>query len=254
MGLRAPLCGVSGATVAGRAAVGIRMAGLVVAGTMVAAPMLAMHLSAQTTVQSARLYADLNSDDGGAEIRIEYVLDVRGTPELQFELLGFGSASADGFWLGEERTGTRIELDPQTGSMRTATFTLTLADTSEPYRLVAQYWIAESVQLDGVDVLLRIPVLSIALPPDDGVPDLFQAELRLPPDWSISEGFPTGFEASEEGVYTVSLPVVPSMVSARGRTDGTWRPGLPLLIDMLTVGVLLAFGLVGWRHLSRVTA
>jgi hypothetical protein len=254
VGLRAPLCGVSGATVVGRAAAGVRMAGLVVAGAMVAVPVLAIQLSAQTTVQSARLYADLSPDDGGAEVRIEYVLDVQGTPELQFELLGFGSASADGFWLGEERTGTRIELDPQTGSMRAATFTLTLANTSEPYRLVAQYWIAEAVQLDGEDVLLRVPVLSIALPPADGVPDLFRAELRLPPDWSVTEGFPTGLEVNDEGVYTVSLPVVPSMVSARGRTDGTWRPGLPLLIDVLTVLVLLAFSFVGWRHLSRVAA
>ncbi len=245
------------ATVAGavrRVAPGVRVSGLWVASMMVAVPTVAVSAAAQTTVQSARLYADLSPDDGGAEVRIEYVLDVQGTPELQFELLGFGSASADGFWLGEERTGTRIELDPQTGSMRAAAFTLTLADTSEPYRLVAHYRIAEAVQLDGENLLLRVPVLSIALPPADGVPDLFRAELTLPPEWSVAEGFPTGLEANDEGVYTVSLPVVPSMVSARGRTDGTWRPGLPLLIDVLTVVVLLVFSFVGWRHLAKVAA
>ena len=229
-------------------------AGLVVAGLISASPLVTVPAAAQTTVQSARLYADLSPDDGGAEVRIEYVLDVRGTPELQFELLGFGAASADGFWLGEERTGTRIELDPQTGSMRAAAFTLSLADGSEPYRLVVQYWIADAVQLDGEDLLLRVPVLSIALPPAAGVPDLFRAELSLPPEWSVSEGFPTGFEANEEGAYVVSLPVVPSMVSARGRTDGTWRLGLPLVIDLLTVVILLAFSFVGWRHLVRIAA
>jgi hypothetical protein len=205
-------------------------------------------------VQSARLYADLSPDDGGAEVRIEYVLEVHGTPELRFELLGFGSASADAFWLGEDRTGTRIELDPRTGSMRAADFTLSLAETSEPYHLVAHYWIAEAVQLDGADVLVRVPVLSIAFPPVDGVSDLFRAELSLPLAWSVTEGFPTGLEANNEGVYTVSLPVVPSMVSARGRTDGMWRPGLPLLIDLLTAVVILAFSFLGWRHLARVAA
>jgi hypothetical protein len=44
------------------------------------------------------------------------------------------------------------------------------------------------------------------------------------------------------------------MVSARGRTDGTWRLGLPLVIDLLTVVILLAFSFVGWRHLARIAA
>ena len=210
---------------------------------------VAVPASAQTTVQSARLYADLSPDDGGAEVRVEYVLDVLGTPELRFELLGFGSASAYAFWLGEQRTGTRIELDAETGSMRAAAFTLRIGETDEPYRLVAQYWIAEAVHLDGEDFGVRIPVLVIALPPADGVPDLFRAELTLPPEWSVAESFPTGMEINEEGVYTVALPVVPSLVSARGRTDGTWRPGLPLTIDLLTAAILLASSFMGWRHL-----
>ena len=215
---------------------------------------VAIPASAQTTVQSARLYADLSPDDGGAEVRVEYVLDVRGTPELRFELLGFGSASADAFWIGGERTGTRIELDAETGSMRAANFTLSLAETSEPYHLVAHYWIAEAVRLDGPEVRMRIPVLSISFPPADGVRDLFRAELRLPPAWSVTEGFPTGLEANDDGVYAVTLPVVPSLVSARGRTDGRWRPGMPLVIDLLTAAALLVFSFVGWRHLRRAAS
>jgi hypothetical protein len=216
--------------------------------------LIAVPASAQTTVQSARLYADLSPDDGGAEVRIEYVLDVRGAPEMRFELLGFGSASAEAFWLGGQRSGSRIQLDAETGSMRAAAFTLTLADTSQPYHLVAEYRIADAVQFDGVNVLVRVPVLSIGFPPADGVTDLFRAELELPPEWSVSEGFPTGLEANGDGVYTVALPVVPSMVSARGRTDGTQRPGLPLVIDLLTAVILLAFGLMGWRHLKETAS
>ncbi len=215
---------------------------------------MAVPASAQTTVQSAHLYADLSPDDGGAEVRIEYMLDVQGAPEMRFELLGFGSASAESFWLGGQSTGVRMQLDAETGSMRAAAFTLTLADRSEPYHLIAEYWIADAVQLDGEDFRLSVPVLSIGFPPADGVSDLFRAELELPPEWSVSEGFPTGLEANDEGVYTVALPVVPSMVSARGRTDGTRGPGLPLVIDLLTAAILLAFSFMGWRHLKRATS
>lgn len=215
---------------------------------------VAIPASAQTTVRSVRLYADLSADDGGAEVRVEYVLDVRGTPELRFELLGFGSATTDLFWLGEERTGTQVQLDTETGSMRAASFTLSLAETGEPYHLVGVYRIAEAVQRDGEDVRVRVPVLSVAFPPTDGVPDLFRAELRLPPAWSVAEGFPTGLEADDEGLYVVDLPVVPSVISLRGRADGAWRPGLPLLIDVLIGAILLAFGFMGWRHVKRAAS
>ena len=224
---------------------------LLLAAVLVA---VAVPASAQTSVRSAHLYADLRPDDGGAEVRIEYVLDVQGAPEMRFELLGFGSASAESFWLGGQRTGTRMQLDAETGSMRAAAFTLTLADTGEPYHLVAEYWIANAVERDGEDVRVRVPVLSLGFPPADGVSDVFRAALEFPPEWSISEGFPTGLEANEQGVYTVALPVVPSMVSARGRTDGTRRPGLPLVIDLLTAAILLAFSFMGWRHLKRAAS
>ena len=169
-------------------------------------------------------------------------------------MLGFGSANTDLFWLGEERTGTRIQLDTETGSMRAASFTLSFAETGEPYHLVGVYRIAEAVQRDGEDVPVRVPVLPVAAPPHAGCPGLFRAELRLPPAWSVAEGFPTGLEADGEGLYVVDLPVVPSVISLRGRADGAWRPGLPLLIDVLIGAILLAFGFMGWRHVKRAAS
>ncbi len=214
---------------------------------------LALPLSAagQTTVQSALIYADLSPDDGGADVRVEYVLDVQGTPELRFELLGFGPATTNAFWLGEPRTGTEIPLDAEVGSMRAASFRLTLYEPNEPYHIVALYRIEDAVQRDGDDLLVRVPVLSLAFPPADGSTDLFRAELTLPAEWHVSEGFPTRLEADGEGSYVVDLPVVPSMLGVRGRADGAWRPGLPLLIDCLMGAIILAFGLVGWRQIRR---
>jgi hypothetical protein len=234
--------------------VGLRATLLAWAVAAVAWLALPVSAAGQTTVQSALIHADLSPDDGGADVRVEYVLDVQGTPDLRFELLGFGPATTDAFWLGEARTGTEIPLDAEVGSMRAANFRLTLYEPSEPYRIVALYRIEDAVQRDGDDLLVRVPVLSLAFPPADGSTDLFRAELTLPAEWHVAEGFPTGLEADGEGSYVVELPVVPSMLGVRGRADGAWRPGLPLLIDCLMGAIMLAFGLVGWRQIGRGTS
>jgi hypothetical protein len=80
--------------------------------------------------------------------------------------------------------------------------------------------------------------------------DVFHAELRAPSNWSVSEAFPTGLREAG-GIYTVDLAVAPSVVSLRARTDGNWRPGVPLLIDVAALTILLAFIVIGLRWLRR---
>jgi hypothetical protein len=40
------------------------------------------------------------------------------------------------------------------------------------------------------------------------------------------------------------------MVSVRGRSDGTWRPGVNLIVEILAGAFLLGFAFLGWRHLG----
>jgi len=227
--------------------VGLRTALLVAAALSLAGP-----AAAQTTVRSVRLTADLAPDDGGAAVRVEYVLAVDGASPLRFELLGFGDATAEGFRIGERETGTPISLETESGSLRAAVFSLGVGADESEFAFVAYYFIAQAVERTGDGVRVHVPVLTLALPPEASRRDVFQAELLLPESWRVSEAFPTGLSRRPDGVHEVDLPVVPSVVSLRARADGAWRPGLPLVLDVLAALILLGFGVVGWRHLREV--
>jgi hypothetical protein len=100
----------------------------------------------------------------------------------------------------------------------------------------------------------RIPVLSVSLPPATDSGDVFWAAVTVPESWTVAEGFPTGFREREPGVFAVALPVVPSVVSLRGRTDGAWRPGVQLIVNLLVAAILVGFGLAGWRRFREGSA
>ncbi len=125
------------------------------------------------------------------------------------------------------------------------------AGTDGPASLSVRYRVegAVSIDDDGARVRLRVPLLTLLAPPADTGPGLFQAELRLPDAWKVSEGFPTTLRSDGSGGHTVTLPVVPALISARARTDGGWRPGLPGVLDMVAVFSLVGFFLVTRRHL-----
>ncbi len=106
----------------------------------------------------------------------------------------------------------------------------------------------------GEAVRVDIPVLTAALPPVRDAGDIFHADIRMPSIWFVTESFPTGLRPGPDGSYTVDLPVAPSVITIRARTDGAWRPGAPLLLDALAGAILLAFVIVGWRHLRAAAA
>lgn len=223
--------------------------------------LLAADASAQVTVRSARLVADLAADDGGAEVVVEYALGLPSSAALRFELLAFGRATATKFWLGEERTGTPVALEGEGDAIRATELVLNLAGPADSLVLVARYRVEEAVEREGEAVRVHVPVLTVAAPPDvpgasgsSGEGGIFQAELLIPEGWRVSEGFPSGLRPEGDGRWSVDLAVVPSVVSLRGRSDGSWRPGLPLALDAAATAVLLLFGVLGWRQLQGVAA
>jgi len=202
------------------------------------------------------MQVDLTAGDGSAEVEIRYVLSgALGTGTLTLELLGFDSATATDAvhccWTVDEET---VVLWPTTGSHRAASIPVPVVAEAEDHlpSLRLRYRVAHAVTEENGAVHGRIPVLSVDLPPVGEGADVFSASLVLPASWVVTEGFPTGLARGDEGAWGVSLPVVPAMVSVRARSDGTWRPGAPLLVDILAAVVLLLAGFLGWRHLRKL--
>jgi hypothetical protein len=94
----------------------------------------------------------------------------------------------------------------------------------------------------GETVRVHVPVLTVAFPPQSDAGNIFHAEVRVPSYWSVTEAFPTGLRQRTDGVFAVDLTASPSVISLRARTDGAWRPGVPLLLDVLAGAIHLRAG------------
>ena len=215
--------------------------------------------------RSARMEADLTRGDGSAHVTLRYRLVPRepGGPlpvdqAVAVALLDFGSVATEEVTL--EGRG-RLVLWPTVGSRRAARIEPPLpatapAGSDAPLELVFRYAVEDAVvtEDDGVGLRVRIPVLTgPAVAAEDGEA-AFHATLRVPEGWAVTEGFPSTMDVEGDGRMGASLRVVPSMVGFRARADGTWLPGFPLVVDVLTVVGLLLFAGFGWRHLRRVAA
>lgn len=218
------------------------------------APLDAQEVGASRSwaVASERLAADLTAGDRSASVRVDFVL-TGGEPgaPITLQLLGFDVATAADVIVDDV---SRHVLWPASGSLSAATITAPSATEGGDLAFVVEYRIALAVAENGGALTGRVPVLTAALPIAEEAGDVFEAVLRLPGGWAVTDGFPTGLRSDGEDAYRVSLAAVPSVLSFRARSDGTWRPGLPLLMDLLTVLVLLGFTVVGWRHLRGLAA
>ncbi len=206
-------------------------------------------------VRSAELEAEVGRDGSSALVRVVYTLDVPAVTPLRIQLLGFGEARTSVVWLGDARQGTWLELDPGEGSMRTAAYTLNLAAPDSAFRLEVRYRLRRALKTEGPSAEAVLPVLVVALPPAPDAGEVFQARVALPEGWRLLDAFPSGLRAGTPGAdgvryASVSLPVVPSVVRVRARTDGAWRPGLPFVLDVGAVLALVIFAGVGFRYLS----
>jgi hypothetical protein len=213
-------------------------------------------LHAQSAVHAVRLSVDIATDDGSAIVEVEIDLVVDDTAGLRIELLGFGRGTTEGYLAGgsdgplvrfEERSGSRQWIVVERDAFESHGL-VRIAGADPVWRLRATYVVRNTRTTKGESVLVHVPVLTVALPPVRNAGDVFHADLRVPSNWSVSEAFPTGLRDTG-GVYTVDLAVAPSVVSLRARTDGAWRPGVPLLLDIAALTILLAFVLFGMRWL-----
>jgi hypothetical protein len=247
--------------------VGLTGSGLAFPGAVASVALLTAHLAAATSaaaqgvVRAARLTVDVAQS--GVSVQAEYELALEGDAGLaEVELLEH-AGTTDIEVLGPG--GRPLDLRTASGTRRTGTLDLASAVAGGAVArgaaaggaaadgaasLTFRYDVPGAVLLEGGAFLVRVPVLSVSLPPAPDAGDVFSATVRVPEGWKASEGFPSGLRDDGLGGYATTLPVVPSMVSVRGRSDGTWRPSVNLIVEILAGAFLAGFALLGWRHLG----
>lgn len=226
--------------------------GLSALALLATAAVAAVPAVAQTrpAVRSATLSADVTAD-GEAAVFVAYELVGLGaTREVDVTLLGFDPATATELLMAD---GVALPFRPDGGSRVRATVLLEeRAAGDDRASLAFAYRVARAAVLGEGAMRVRIPVATLVMPPATDSGDVFHARVTLPDGWRVVEGFPTGISEREPGAHSADLRVVPSLVSMRGRTDGAWRPGLKLVIDLLTSVILVVVLAVGWRRMSEV--
>jgi hypothetical protein len=233
-------------------------------------------IHAQSALHSVSLFADLATDDGSAEVAVEIDFVLDDTADVRIELIGFGNGRTDGFFANgadgplirfTDRSGSRewvvIAQDDferiglEQGRIADGVFEPHDASgtpaagppaTPRAWRLRATYVVRNTGIRRGETVRVHVPVLTLALPPARDAGTVFRARVRLRSNWSVSEAFPTGMQQQSDGTWAVDLAAAPAVISFRARTDGAWRPGVPLLLDLLAGAILFAVLVVGGRH------
>jgi hypothetical protein len=206
--------------------------------------------------------ARVEPDREDVEVRIEYRLrgGTDAPPEpVRVHLLGVGGVRVDGFQseFPDAPGGPSTGAGPRTPHPLSAEGEALLGGLVDvpgglDQRLVLRYRVTGALQRDGEAARLRLPVLILDLPVRETTPSTFQTELTVPDGWAVSGAFPSGLAPEGGGAWSGALQVVPAFVSLRARTDGSWRPGLPWALDLVTLLVLAVVSFLGWRHLSGV--
>lgn len=195
---------------------------------------------------------DLRAGDGAARVTLDY--EVRGAQPgttLPAELLLFPGTEVDSLSVGAAAAPTAL----RHGAGVTRLAELPVGGDA-PAAVRVRYRVAGAARVQGGAVIGRVPLLALDRPPGDAAPGLFRARLLVPDGWALAEGFPTGMRVAEgaPAVWEATLPVVPAVVRFRARTDGAWRPGMPLLLDAVALLGLVAFSVLGWRHMRAEAA
>jgi hypothetical protein len=202
------------------------------------------------TVHTASLDADFTVAPGFAHIRIDYELNGLEPGDLvPVSVLDFGDARAQDFLVGA--SGAPASLAETHGAARRGAWPVEVGADGRTL-LRVEYRVPRTGEDGGGRIVSHLPLVSVDRAPEAARTGLFQGRVRVPAEWAVTEGFPTGLALGDEpDVYAVALSVVPSVVTLRARADGRWGLALPLVLDLVALGVLLVTAVAGWRHMRE---
>lgn len=192
---------------------------------------------------------DLTAEAGAAHVSIVYDLewsDPDSSPgPIDVALLGLGDITVREI----EVNGDPIVLWPASGSRRAAALPAPTETDATSARISIEYRVADAIEVDGVSARVRVPLVTGPVPKGDARG--LGLVVRLPDGWRINDSFPSQLRGGA-GALDAELSVVPAYLRMVARTDGRWEPGLPLVLDILTLLILGSFAFAGWRHLRGV--
>ena len=222
--------------------------GLVAAGAAIL--VLPLPGAGQGTVHAASVEADLTVAPAFARVRIDYELNGLSPGDVvRVSLLDFGDARPEGFRVGA--SGAPDSLTVRHGAARSGAWPVEVGPDGRTV-LRVEYQVPRTGEDRDGRIVSHLPLVTVDLAPEAARPGLFQGRVRVPPDWAVTEGFPTGLTGGgDDGVYLVELSVVPAVVTLRARTDGRGGVALPLVLDLVALSVLLVTAVAGWRHMRE---
>ncbi|HSW30348.1 MAG TPA: hypothetical protein VLH75_12765 [Longimicrobiales bacterium] len=204
---------------------------------------------AQAKVASARLQADLTGAGGEAAVRLEYTLSgVAAGDSVAVTLLDFGLAIPLEVRVGD--AGEAVRVPVSLGAARRTRLPVAAAPDGGA-RLVVSYTVPLPPDAGRGTAVAHLPLLTVDGPSESARPGLFQAEVRVPREWTVTEAFPTGLGPDGPGgALRAQLPVVPSVVTLRFRTGSDKGIPLPLVLNIFAGACIALVGIAGWRQLA----
>lgn len=105
----------------------------------------------------------------------------------------------------------------------------------------------------------RILAPLVFVPVSSGSSDeqLFTAIITIPAFYKIVESFPTieleGVQDGPQRIYTIHLPVIPSLVKLDLAPVSEFKMGTTEILDAVILIVLAALGVIGWKKRKMLT-
>lgn len=204
---------------------------------------------------SASLRADVGPK-GAASVTLTYRLRIpSGVDTVPVQTVNFLGAEVEGL-------AARVEGEPATLRRRTTDPRLVRAvvdvpvphEAGDTVRVELSYQVAKALRTDGENFDVVIPVVLVDWQPSSAPPDMFDASLLLPPEFSATKVFPTvPRETVDEGgarKLSLSLQVAPSMLRVGGVVGESVFLTRGRIVDLAVAALLaglLALGVYRWR-------
>ena len=212
-------------------------------------------LVAQGRLVSAYARVDLTSI-GGASVAIDYTVMIEGPrARVPLEGLVFGGARfteivAHAAW-GELSVSLRVDDD---GRVIATVGIPRDRFAAGPFSFTLSYELDGTEEWNGMLTLYEVPILAVAWPSAEAVPETFTVEATVGEGQTVYESFPSGMRAIDpdggQQRYRLALPVMPALVSLRTSRGSPPLGTLPRALDLFVLVLLAGCGVLAWRQLA----